>query len=292
MFSGERAIKHYVDKRDLKGLIGYFGLANFQEEILSMARPSKRMFATRTDNPQKLSRLGGKPVVPGNFDWPVSTAGLPLSFICQIDLNEFGFWAEENHLPPEGSLALFYDAREQPWGYDSSEKYGWRVFHFDEEKSSLELDFPLNLDENFCFPHCSLEFKDELTFPDFQDLLCENLKFAESESYTEFCNSWYQYGDDSCHRLLGYPQLIQGDVRAECNRSFHGIFDQDPDGRAMDRDREIEEEAKSWDLLLQIDNDEESGMMWGHQGTLYLCMPQDKMRERKFEDCWLILQCL
>lgn len=46
-----------------------------------------------------------------------------------------------------------------------------------------------------------------------------------------------------------------------------------------------------WNLLMQVDSNEDNGMMWGDLGRLYLWITSEDLAARKFENCWLILQC-
>ena len=49
--------------------------------------------------------------------------------------------------------------------------------------------------------------------------------------------------------------------------------------------------AADWQLLLQIDSDPNTGMMWGDVGKLYFLMNSEDLRNRNFDAAWLILQC-
>jgi uncharacterized protein YwqG len=49
--------------------------------------------------------------------------------------------------------------------------------------------------------------------------------------------------------------------------------------------------TKNWRLLMQIDTDDDGGMMWGDCGRLYFWMTDDALQRRAFEECWMILQC-
>ena len=56
--------------------------------------------------------------------------------------------------------------------------------------------------------------------------------------------------------------------------------------RAMYRER-----ADSWQLVLQIDSDSESGMQWGDDGRIYVCIRKRDLAESRFDRCWTLLQC-
>lgn len=46
-----------------------------------------------------------------------------------------------------------------------------------------------------------------------------------------------------------------------------------------------------WRLLLQIDTDNDAGMMWGDTGMLYFWIREQDARVRDFSKVWMILQC-
>ena len=54
----------------------------------------------------------------------------------------------------------------------------------------------------------------------------------------------------------------------------------------------LEKGAADWQLLLQIDSDEENtGMMWGGGGRLYFWIRKDDLKKRAFANVWMVLEC-
>jgi uncharacterized protein YwqG len=49
------------------------------------------------------------------------------------------------------------------------------------------------------------------------------------------------------------------------------------------------ERANSWQLVLQIDSDEE--MQWYDDGRIYVCIRKRDLAERRFDRCWTLMQC-
>lgn len=73
------------------------------------------------------SFFGGLPNLPAVFEWPRTTQGAAMHFLCQIDLSEIG-WATE--LPSEGLLYFFMNESEHAdWGNDET-KDNCRVLYW------------------------------------------------------------------------------------------------------------------------------------------------------------------
>jgi uncharacterized protein YwqG len=87
------------------------------------------------------------------------------------------------------------------------------------------------------------------------------------------------------HQLLGNPQTIQDDMRLECQLASNGVSDiNDP------RAKELSKGANDWQLLLQVDSDDETGMEWGSTGMLYYWLKAADLKKSDFDGAWLVLQ--
>lgn len=69
--------------------------------------------------------------------------------------------------------------------------------------------------------------------------------------------------------LFGYADEIQGDMESECQLIFHGLYCGDVTGYQDPRVAELLADASQWQLLLQIDSADVTGMMCGEGGGLY-----------------------
>ena len=74
------------------------------------------------------SRLGGRPVIATDAAWPVDADGKALDFVATIDLAAIAPLAETG-LPATGTLSLFYDLEEQPWGIEDREMRSLAIIH-------------------------------------------------------------------------------------------------------------------------------------------------------------------
>src|SRR5262249_19626975 len=205
-------------------------------------------------------------------------------------------FAERELLPPTGLLSFFYDDR--VWGFDPKDKGGFRVFYFDGTAEGLNRGAPpaippkkllfglVSHDKKVReYKGCALDFAPFLTLPDNFDTL--GLPEEMSDQYYELLESLGGH-----HRLLGYSEPIQGEMELECELVTNGLYCGDSRGRKDSRAKELEKTCHHWRLLLQIDSDEEnSDMMWGDAGRLYFLIKEEDLRQKRFDECWLISQC-
>lgn len=257
------------------------------------------------------SKVGGLPDLPPEIHWP-EWNGVPLSFVAQIHLPDIASYDREGALPHTGMLYFFYEAEEQPWGYDPAHRGGCRVFYDNGDPSRLRrTPAPATLPARSRFTPAAIEFSLELTLPDIESPVFEQLGLTwetiyanpatpelrdEGECYLQLCQElaklYEREGEHYLrHRLLGHPDTIQGDMQLECEGVSQGLnmgFGP-PDWR--ERDAMLKKTEEQWRLLLQVDSEETTGMWWGEGGRIYFWIPRQALAARDFEQVWLILQC-
>ena len=114
------------------------------EAIADYAVPSLEMSAAAsTTVPVGATKIGGRPDLPEETAWPRRSdrireramepvlGTIPLAFLAQVELQEAAraLPPDENPLPTSGVLSFFYDAYDQPWGYDPEDRHDFRVIH-------------------------------------------------------------------------------------------------------------------------------------------------------------------
>jgi uncharacterized protein YwqG len=110
------------------------------------------------------------------------------------------------------------------------------------------------------------------------------------DAYCEFRDSVYE--GQPAHHLGGYPDPIQSeDMDLDCQLVSNGLYCGDESGYKDKRAAMLEAGRSDWTLLLQIDSDDGTEMMWGDGGTLYFWIRKDDLAARNFDDVWMILQC-
>ncbi len=202
-------------------------------------------------------------------------------------MEEFASMDMENLLPHAGMLYFFYDAEEQPWGLDREDLGGWRVFYHDGSLSNLRRRIPpqtLPVECQFEGMLVSPELFYTLPFDgDELDHLAPEIQFSD--------DLWDEYHDivdntppldtlDARHWMLGYHAAIQTPSNASVLRVFGGLDW-----------KEALKRASEMILLLQLDTDDRTGMMWGDTGRLYFWIHRDDLAARRFDEVLIELQC-
>lgn len=209
--------------------------------------------------------------MPAKIAWPTRRSGDPHSFLAQLDLARLGS-CEGLLLPESGSLFFFCDAEYLPEPSDPNDvNDGIRVIYSPASLSDNALRTPpLGLKSEYVFKSLSLKPTLDLTAPaqDAWEIRSLHLSNAESDAYgelfTHVCAS-----DGSVHRSGGYPNLVQFG-QLECTDD------------AGDAD---------WQLLLQLDSEDDAGMMWGDAGRLYFMIREQDQKSLSFDKAWMDWEC-
>ncbi|MHB0937140.1 MAG: YwqG family protein [Armatimonadota bacterium] len=240
---------------------------------------------------RQFNKLGGLPNLPEDLAWPEWNEK-PLAFLCQLDLSTIP--AEFAHLafPRSGGLYFFYDSEQSTWGFDPKDKGSWRVLYAAVNAANCpERKPPEDLDEEAIyiekFVACSLID----SYPDVQDDRIESLKLGKRQ-FDEYLDLCAGSEDGPSHQLFGYPSPVQGNgMQLECQLVSNGLYCGDATGYNSKEAKILEAGQYDWTLLLQLDTDDDAGMMWGDAGMLYFWIKKDDLAAGRFENCWMILQC-
>jgi uncharacterized protein YwqG len=284
-----------MNTADAQAALVAAGLGHLAAHIDLLARPSIRLFADPVDESGVsigMSKLGGLPDLPPGFDWP-EWRGLPQSFIAQIrlaDLWSTGPDEPVDVLPRQGMLWFFYDARQETYGEALEDEGGWRVFYLEGDLAKLHrATAPAALPAESRFHACALRFARELTFSQQPELEIPGLVWAEGdqERYEQWLWSLRSPAARALphHRLFGFPDTIQDDMRLQCQRLSQGVREVDNAGF-----NGVSSGAMDWHLLLQVDSDARAGMRWANAGMLYYWIRQSDLQTRRFDAAWLVLQ--
>src|SRR5438093_1519255 len=279
-----------MDDRDLSTFLARADLDNWADRILATEQQSLRLLPRSRG--RRVARLGGKPRLPVGEAWPEADDE-PLAFIAEVDLAATRAVFGEEVLPSTGFLEFFYDAEQEAWGFDPTERLKWRVLWV--EGRAPERGLPRNLQEDARFKSVDLEGRVDRTFAEWESWHIERLGMDREAThrYAEALNAWKEAQNlnvGSVHRILGHPDQIQGDMMVECQLASSGI---DVGGlkpfRTEEADR-LKAGTGEWRLLLQVDSDEVSGMMWGDVGRIYYWIRHEDLQKGFWDRVWLVLQ--
>lgn len=252
----------------------------------------KPALALRKSEVKTFSRMGGLPALPDGTPWP-EWKGVPLAFLCQLDLQEIPPNCERNGLPESSMLYFFYNQEQETWGFDPKDKGSWQVIYSARAgQECVERPAPAGLASNYVYPEKHLSFISVETYPDWQDERINALKLndRQADEYTDMCYAVFD-GQPS-HHLFGYPNPVQGnDMDLECQLVSHGLYCGDASGYDDPQAKQLESSRSDWLLLLQLDSDDDAGMMWGDCGMLYFWIRKSDLAAARFDNCWMILQC-
>ncbi|HEU5384166.1 MAG TPA: YwqG family protein [Ktedonobacteraceae bacterium] len=268
------------------------GLVQRTPEIDLLVRDSVRLRSTPADEATLKpgsSKLGGHPDLPTGTPWP-EFKGQPQSFLAQIQLADLQGIDSSRLLPRLGMLWFFYDAHQETFGDQPQDRDGWHIIFSDKQPATLQrLATPAKLPADSLFQSCTLTPSKELTLALQPELELPAFDWSNREQQAyENILAMLRKPDELAvphHRLLGYPDTIQDDMRLQCQLVSNGITDSaDPRVAAMQQD------AADWLLLLQIDTDSAANMRWANNGMLYYWIRRSDLRARRFDKSWLVLQ--
>ena len=270
------------------------GLARVADQLASVITTSIRL-KTEAVTEGKLavgsSRLGGTPDLAPGMSWPVCN-GVPMAFMAQIRLSDAVAHDPDARLPRSGMLYFFYEAQEQKWGFDPKDRDHWKVIYHDGDPGTLQpAEPPANLPEESRFRCCRVTFSTEIGVPPYESGIVERLRLSDTEgdAYGRLLDALERH--EPIHRLLGYPEPIQGDMQAECQFASNGVNTGGSNGENEARLADLRKGITDWRLLLQIDSDDSLGTMWGDAGRIYFWIREQDLKNRDFANVWLVLQC-
>jgi len=271
---------------DLLSALSMAGLSSIGTELAKLSKECVRMRSTPWANETiatGASKLGGLPDLPPGVAWPEWKTGY-LRFVAQVNLAEL---PESDSFPNVGMLSFFYDREQSAWGFDPNHKEGFRLWYFPETSRLIRAVEP----QPFIFPCARLSFEPFLSLPDcsaesVKDLL---LEIEDDEQYCAFVEK--HLGSAPQHQILGWPHIIQNEMELECQLVTNGVYTGDPSGYKDSRRKKLEPGANDWTLLLQVDSDDNTKMMWGDGGMLYVWIRRQDLASRNFDKAWTILQC-
>lgn len=234
------------------------------------------------------SKMGGRPDMSTSIDWFREDNGKPLSFIAQINLADIAVYDSAKQLPSKGILYFFYSAAQEAWGFDKKDQDKFKVYYCEDISGVIRKEFPASLPKEARYKPAALSFLPSVSLPSYeQDYVSDRLNKTEQDKYFDAIESVYA----ETNKLLGHSDNIQGTMELECQLVTNGLYCGDASGFNDPRAKALEKGADDWILLFQVDSNDECDMMWGDVGVLYFWIRKDDLKHKRFEKCWMILQC-
>lgn len=199
------------------------------------------------------SHVGGDPDLPNTDAWPKNPEGKPMEFVLQIDLAEAAVPA----FPNRGLLQFFYDVEVGVWGGEPGDEHHFRLLYHPDPDALASVASAAD-----ALPRRGIAFVPALSLPSVDEV---ELPADLEDEYEEIA-----WSSDTVHQLGGHAMPIQNPV-----------LDYLP--HLPDRE--------GWRLLMQIDSEEEIGMVWGDAGRVYLMIRRDDLTKARFDRVQLNLQC-
>ncbi|CAN0603540.1 unnamed protein product, partial [Ectocarpus sp. 12 AP-2014] len=118
-----------MDIKDLNEIIiaGKYDLDQKDDYLRSIMLPAIKIEQATVFDVKGLSKYGGNPLVPENFEWPRHKFG-DYRFIAQFNLSELP--PGENQLPKKGLLSIFVAYNEENTMAWTDDNYA-KVFYFE-----------------------------------------------------------------------------------------------------------------------------------------------------------------
>ncbi len=276
--------------------------------MLAWARPAVEMEPkpATADLPTAASKIGGCPDIPQDLEWPLGRNPEngklhPLSFVAQLNLAELASMNTHHELPKTGLLLFFFDME---YAYDGA----CHVIHAESTEALQRAAFPNELDAEYQYAERALTLSTasippawgnlskeqqaqieniyrEKTPPERleEDLAARRHHTAPGGIYHELRAKLRRYEDaycDSRSYVLGWPDLIQGEMEEECVAKARKVY-------------RLKSKPEDWVLLLQLASftDEAGEMMFYDMGNLYFWIRRQELAARDFSKVVPLVQC-
>jgi uncharacterized protein YwqG len=206
------------------------------------------------------SKIGGCPYLLSKDDYPINKDMQPMMFLVQLNLSEIHGLPE---LPDKGLLQFFIEDDDM-FGMDGNVIVRYiEAFTEDENKCLSEIPYTINRENAPYYNEGKMSFEAvemiySSTLESYEEVLgTEELNEEESDAL-------YDEAAVSGCRVGGYPYFVQHDYGFDPKSEF---------------------------LLLQLDCDDEVGMMFGDAGTAQFIISREDIKKKDFSKVDYDWQC-
>ncbi|SIQ30804.1 DUF1963 domain-containing protein [Maribacter ulvicola] len=240
-----------MDIRDFNEIVigGKYDLDQKETFLRSIMLPAIAINQATVFDEKGISKYGGNPLVPDNFEWPKHEFG-DYRFIAQFHLSEIP--PGDHHLPKKGLLSIFV-------AYDDENTVAWtddnyaKVFYFENVEDLKPYDNP-NFPDKYTL---DVVFKQEVDIPFKPELY--PTKGLNKKQMNYICSKVLEQTDKKYESyILGYP--------------FYNSLDADP------------RENDDWTSLLTLRYQSGFGLYWNDRGYLMLFIEKEKLAKGDFSN--------
>ncbi len=235
-------------------------IKQYEDYLKSTIRPSNRIIFTVEDTKPWESKLGGCPYLEDLKQYPMGESGKPMMFMAQINLGEMPPLPD---FPREG-LLQFYVENDDCFGLDSLCVVKYIPQYITDEAALVrENPYYKDYEENLPFTkNCRITFEQEEKYvgsncPEFEERF-DDVSEEEMDALYDLCEA-------SDSRVGGYPYFVQY-APAYYN-------------------------SQDYVLLLQLDVDETSGLMFGDAGNCNFLISREDLLAGNFSEVEYDWQC-
>lgn len=269
-----------------------------KEELIKMIKSTVGI-KTKSSDDKNLkigqSKIGGKPDLPKDFEWPRANEK-PMLFCAQYNLSEITRFDKENELPKKGFFYIFLSLNEE-WNEFNGIKQPFK-FIFSKSENLIRTEFPNDINENQTFKTAVIEYFEYYTIPHWQNykLFEFDKKYNDFNFYfiepIEFYMIEELYQDsDNMHQILGHDRSIQSSVVYDFASKELGLYGAES-SEYQKRWNDILELSKTYELLLQLDcYDSNTDLTkFGGSGTYYFGLSKTDLENMNFKNIKMSFQ--
>lgn len=269
-----------------------------KEELIKLIKPTIGI-KTKSSDDKNLkvgkSKIGGKPDLPKNFEWPRAN-NIPMLFCAQYNLSELTKFDKEDKLPKKGFFYIFLSLDEK-WKEFNGVNQEFN-FIFSETEDVARKEFPNDLEVIRHFKTSVIKYFEYYTLPHYENYkLFDFYKNYESfmddihEPINEYINEICGLNQDTYNQILGEDRSMQSSVVYDFSAKDLNLYGSESSEYQKNWDK-ILKLSKTYELLFQLDcYDSNSDLKkFGGEGKYYFGISKTDLEKKKFDDIKMTFQ--